>query len=259
MASNGLVANQKKTAFMLLNYKKATSEESPIQIRVGTNIVTQEHSTKLLGVVIEGNQGWTQHFYGKNGLINSLNKRLFAIGIVANQIPRDKLLQLAHALWMLKLRYGLQLCTNVRTEESELKNGKMKSVQTAQNKLMRMLINASYNDRTSTSVLLKETGLLSVNQLAASIKLCEVWKAENVPNYPVQLEPNQLVPTYTERSVRPTTNRKWNQDGNSTAARESFSRNAAKLWNSDPLTIKTAKNLNLARKEIKKHCKMLPI
>ena len=74
MASNGLVANQKKTVFMLLNYKKATSEESPIQIRVGTNIVTQEHSTKLLGVFIEDNQGWKQHFYGKNGLINSLNK-----------------------------------------------------------------------------------------------------------------------------------------------------------------------------------------
>ena len=135
----------------------------------------------------------------------------------------------------------------------------MKSVQTAQNKLMRMLINAPYNDRTSTSVLLKETGLLSVNQLAASIKLCEVWKAENVPNYPVQLEPNQRISTYTERSVRPTTNRKWNQDCNSTAARESFSRNAAKLWNSAPLTIKNAKNLNLAKKEIKKHCKMLPI
>ena len=103
-----------------------------------------------------------------------------------------------------------------------------------------MLINAPYNDRTSTNVLLKETGLLSVNQLAASIKMCEVWKAENVPNYPVQLEPNQLVPTYTERSVRPTTNRKWNQDGDSTAA---------KLWNSDPLTIKTAKNLNLGKKK----------
>ena len=111
-----------------------------------------------------------------------------------------------------------------------------------------MLINAPYNDRTSTNVLLKETGLLSVNQLAASIKMCEVWKAENVPNYPVQLEPNQLVPTYTERSVRPTTNRKWNQDGKTVAAHESFSRNAAKLWNSAPLSIKTAKNLNLAKK-----------
>ena len=135
----------------------------------------------------------------------------------------------------------------------------MKSLQIAQNKLMRMLTNVSYMDKTSTEDLLKETGLLSVNQTAASIKLCEVWKSENIPNYPVQLEPNNASPAYTERSVRPSTTRKWNQDTKSTAAKESFSRNAAKLWNSAPETVKTAKNLSFAKKEIKGHCKMLPI
>ena len=89
----------------------------------------------------------------------------------------------------------------------------------------------SYKDRTSTSDLLAKTGLLSVNQLAPSIKLCEVWKSGNIVNYPVQLEPNNSGPIYTERNVRPTTSRKWNQDANSTAAKECFSRNAAKIWN----------------------------
>ena len=244
---------------MLLNYKPPKTDDSLVQIRVGEILVKQEKSTKLLGVVIQDNQEWKQHFYGKNGLINSLTKRLYAIGRVANQIPKNKLLQLAHALWMSKLRYGLQLCTNVRIDESETKNGNMKSLQIAQNKLMRKLLNAKYCDRTSTADLLKETGLMSVNQTAASIKICEVWKSENVPNYPVHLEPNNTGMIQSDRIVRPTINRKWNQDAKSSAAKESFSRNAAKLWNAAPESVKNAKNLTLAKKEIKKHCKMLPI
>ena len=39
---------------------------------------------------------------------------------------------------------------------------------------MRLLIDVSFRDRTGTDELLTKTGLLSVNQLAASFKLCEV-------------------------------------------------------------------------------------
>ena len=49
-------------------------------------------------MIIEDNQGWKEHFIEKNGLIAYLNKRLFAIRRVANQIPRNKLVQLAHAI-----------------------------------------------------------------------------------------------------------------------------------------------------------------
>ena len=207
---------------MLLNYKNENKDLSPVKIRAGENYVIQEKSTKLLGVTIEESQSWREHFYGKNGLFSSLNKRPFAIRRVANQIPRNQLIQLAYALWMSKLKYGLQLCTNVRTEESEKKTGNMKSAQIAQNKLMRLLINVSYRDRTSTSDLLNETGLLSVNQLAANIKLCEVWKSEKIVNYPVHLQPNNSALTYSERSVRPTTSRKWNQDAKSSALKDFY-------------------------------------
>ena len=50
-------------------------------------------------------------------------------------------------------------CTNVRTDETERKSGTMKSLQIAQNKLMRLILNVPYNDRTSTNVLLTKTGL----------------------------------------------------------------------------------------------------
>ena len=156
-------------------------------------------------------------------------------------------------------RYGLQLCTNVRIDSTEKQNGNIKSLQIAQNKLMRLLINAPYKDRTSTEELLEKTGLLSINQLAASIKLCEVWKSENIDKYPVQLEPNNLYNSPNERVVRPATNRKWNQDAKTTAAKESFSRNAAKIWNASPQCVKEAISLRVAKAEIKKYCKLLPV
>ena len=160
---------------------------------------------------------------------------------------------------MSKLRYGLQLCTNARILESETKNANMKSAQIAENKMMRLLTKASYTDRSSTSELLGKTGFLSVNQLAASIKLAEVWKSINVEGYPIQLEPNKKSPKDTDSNLRPASTRIWNQDARSSAAKESFSRNAAKIWNNAPENIKNALNLKSAKKQIAKHCKSLPI
>ena len=91
------------------------------------------------------------------------------------------------------------------------------------------------------------------------VDICEVWKSEIIANYPIELEPNHQGLGPTERSVRPSTSRKWNQDARSTAAKESFSRNAAKLWNTAPQCIKTAKCLRAAKSEIRKYCSTLPI
>ena len=259
MASNGLVANASKTVFMLLNHKDKSEEKIPISIKVGNNDVVQERNTKLLGMKIDDNLSWKEHFSGKNGLISALNKRLFTLRRVANHIPRDKLFQLAHALWVSKLRYGLQLCTEVRILDTETKNGNLKAVQIAQNKLLRLLDNSPISEKKSTHDLLASTGLMSVNQLAASIKLTETWKSIHIPNYPIQLEPNVIDRPESDRTVRTTTYRMWNQDARTRAEKESFSRNAAKIWNTAPMAIKNATTLNTAKKEIKKHCKTLPI
>ena len=124
---------------------------------------------------------------------------------------------------------------------------------------MRLLLKIPFHDRTSTAELLSKTGLLSINQLAASIKLMEVWKSENVPNYPIQLEPNNTIVPLHDRNLRPSSTRQWNQDANFSAAKECFSRSAAKLWNMAPTVIKTAKCPSAAKTAIKNHCKLLPI
>ena len=69
----------------------------------------------------------------------------------------------------------------------------------------------------------------------------------NVPNYPIQLEPNTNSQVVSERELRPSSTRKWNQDVKFQAAKECFSRNAAKIWNSAPIDIINAKTLTATR------------
>ena len=43
-------------------------------------------------------------------------------------------------------------------------------------------------DLVSTSTLLKQTNMLSVNQMNGQIKIQEIWKSLNVQDYPIRFE-----------------------------------------------------------------------
>ena len=58
MASNGLVANQKKTEFMVLNDKKKTVHLD--NITVGNSTIKRSETVKLLGIHIEESQEWNE-------------------------------------------------------------------------------------------------------------------------------------------------------------------------------------------------------
>ena len=76
MASNGLVANQAKTVFMVLNMKKQCDKQLAAEgISVGGTTVKPDSHTKLLGMTIESNQGWNEHFKGPNSLINGSGEK----------------------------------------------------------------------------------------------------------------------------------------------------------------------------------------
>ena len=51
----------------------------------------------------------------------------------------------------------------------------------------------------------------------------------------------------------------WNQDARTTAEKESFTRNAAKIWNLAPDNLKNIKNKYSAIKAIYEFCKSLPL
>ena len=134
----------------------------------------------------------------------------------------------------------------------------MRATQVAQNKMIRMVENVSLKDHIKSADMLTKNGLLSVNQLAAQIKITEAWKSLNIENYSVKMENNQLNRQTNDRSVRPNTVKLWKEDTRVKSAESSFIRDAARLWNQIPSQISDAKTLGMAKTQILKYCKSLP-
>ena len=166
-------------------------------------------------------------------------------------------MKVVQSLWMAKLRYGLQLCNQVRSKPEDPENQNMKAAQVAQNKMLRMLDGVSLKEHITSSSLLKKYGVPSVNQLAGEIKLIEAWKSIHIPSYPFKLEESNPNRQDGDRCVRSTTTKKWKDYALSKAARESISIDCAKLWNNAPDSIKNATTLVGAKREIMKFCKLL--
>ena len=63
----------------------------------------------------------------------------------------------------------------------------------------------------------------------------------------------------TRRETRHGTTKTWNDTAKTKAGQDSFTRNAAKIWNIAPSSITNAKTLAQAKKAIWNFCKTLPI
>ena len=58
------------------------------------------------------------------------------------------------------------------------------------------------SDKINTKVLLAIQNMLSVNQINAQIKLNEIWKALNIPDYPIQVSKvGSMLSQRTTRSI----------------------------------------------------------
>ena len=126
------------------------------------------------------------------------------------QIPRSKLMGIVHSLWVSKLRYGLQLCIKARTSETDSTSACLKSLQLTQNTMLRAINGSKIKDKVSTKSMLIKFDLLSVNQLAAKIKLIEVWKSVQKEGYSLSLEPYRPKSTINGHDLRDQKNRTFN-------------------------------------------------
>ena len=61
-------------------------------------MIEEVKSPKLLGMKLDNDQKWTSHFWGKGGLLNSPNQRLFMKIRISPHIPRDKLKLIANSI-----------------------------------------------------------------------------------------------------------------------------------------------------------------
>ena len=99
--------------------------------------------------------------------------------------------------------------------------------------------------------------MLSVNQRNAQIKLTETWKAVNdVKSSLNNLKRKKFEAYRTSRSV---TNGDLLEEGSTIIALNTYQNDATRIWNKAPISIKSSLSLYLAKKEIKKFVKTLPI
>ena len=101
--------------------------------------------------------------------------------------------------------------------------------------------------------MLQKLDWLSINQLAAEVRLIEVWKALN--------ENNSLTEMFerVEGSTRAASQNRIKVGKNSKIRESSFLRPSVKLWNMAPLSVVEAPIEANARKAIKDFVKTLPL
>ena len=114
-------------------------------------------------------------------------------------------------------------------------------------------------DKISIKSMLEKFQLLSVNQLAAEIKLIEVWKSINAEGSPINLAPYNPNLVQSDRSLRPQPSRIFDDRARLALSQSSFHIDAAKVWNGAPAAVHNAASLSGAKKAIKTYCKSLPI
>ena len=255
MATNGLVANASKTSFLLLGAHNP--EHKNANLKIGSDVLQRETSAKLLGVRFQDDLLWKEQIYGKGGVLSALNSRHYIIRRLMSHVSLKSSLKLVDGLFTSKIRYGLQLTGRARMTNEDPECAAFKAIQTIQNNLMRTLNGTKTRDKISIKSLLKKFGMLSVNQINASIKLLEIWKALNDNQHPLKIKRQAAneegALTRAAQRSRPM------EMGGTNRLRSTAIADAITIWNKAPPAIQESKTIYQAKKAIKTYVNSLPI
>ena len=100
-----MVANPSKTVYIFVPHSKKDTRKKCVL--VGENSIEASATGKILGMIINNTLTWRDHVFGKHGLLNDLNRRLFHVKRLSHNVRRERLKTVAHGIWVSKLRYGL--------------------------------------------------------------------------------------------------------------------------------------------------------
>ena len=99
--------------------------------------------------------------------------------------------------------------------------------------------------------------MLSVNQMNAQIKLTEMWKANNIHNYPLKIKTKGE--SEDSRVTRATTSGKLAESGKTEVIQSTYLSDASRAWNKAPESIIQCETVWKVKKEIKKFVRELPV
>ena len=172
-------------------------------------------------------------------------------------LSKKSVLKLVDGLFTSKVRYGLQLLGNVRCNNSDPTCANLHAIQLVQSKLLRFLNGTKVSDKVTTVSMLKKFNMLAVNQMNAQSKLLEVWKALNVPKYPLSIK--QQSRNHEGVSTRADSKQRPCDVGRSTITKKTCISDAVRIWNLAPEKITQCSSAYQAKSQIKIYVKSLPI
>ena len=162
-----------------------------------------------------------------------------------------------HGLLFINLPSFIRLLGKVRLHSSDPTNTDFDNIQKVQNKLVRLLTKTKLIEKVSTSTLLAKTNMMSVNQMNGQIKIQEIWKSLNVPNYPIQIK--KQTPHKGGPATRADVKGRLIETGNSCLSQKTCINDAVKIWNQLPDAVTNSKSFYQIKKQAKIYARSLPI
>jgi hypothetical protein len=125
-----------------------------VHVKVGKVQISQLVTAKLLGMEIDEDQKWKPHV---EKLVKTIDKRLFSLRKIAGKISDQGLGKVADSLWSSKMKYGLQLCQQVKTSKEQTKSTIMLMLEKTQKRMLRTVTGPWQIDRVRIKDLLERT------------------------------------------------------------------------------------------------------
>ena len=243
-ASNELVANPAKTAFIMFRPSKTIGKQ--YEVNIDGTLIKESESERVLGVQVQRNLQWNEH---GSKIMKKINYGLSKLKQLRGLMRQKSLKIIAEGIVLSHIRYCIPvyLGGEVRMGNDEPHRALMSNLQKKVNDCMRIILGKRRSDRVTCETLLMKTGLKPVNHIAAESILYELWKAKH-------FRIDSISDAYSlNRVIRHASQRRTSKDPNS------FVSKSAVLWNkmSEQFRSGTIKS-SLAKREISNCVKLLP-
>ena len=252
MAINRLAVNDDKTKILAMKYGRA-EQDAKLSFQFGRAVIKESESEKLLGMTISKNLDWTEHI---SSLESKLRFRLFTLRRMEQVVPKSLLKKVADGIFCSILRFGLGIFCPVRLNDSDPNPSSIEGVKVIFHDVLRLLCSTKRSEHSSIESMLEKLNWLSVNQLAAEIRLMEVWKSLNLEDYCLK---SLFQEVDRERTTRSTGTRKLKINFKTKIRESSFHYQSVRVWNSAPEDVTNASNESQAKSAIRRFVLSLPV
>jgi hypothetical protein len=238
--ANKLSLNIGKTKFMHFKPTNRPSNESPLAIKIGNEVIEEVSCIKFLGVFLSCNLSWTEHIKSKSSQIAHVISVLCRLKHV---LPERNLLQIYNGLIAPHLSYGIE-------SWGSAPGSVLKRMIILQKKAMRIITNSTYNAHTSP--IFKRLKILKIPDI---FKLhCAKINYRKILNFLPEFHSSKLQTGLNQRQTRQTNDVYIHQIRHH-MQKHSLNFKVGHSWNSLPGNLKSISNisLNSFSRNVKKH------